>query len=226
MWRATGVEPTNETAATSGCVSSASTASGPPLTTLKTPAGRPASSSSSATSIDADGTCSLGLSTNALPAASATGYIHIGTITGKLNGVMPAATPSGWRMRVRVDAAGDLGRHLALEQLADPAGELDDLEAALHLAARVVEHLAVLARDDAGEVVAVAVDQLAEAEQHRRAAADRGRRPTPAPPAAAVRTTSPTSPASASGMRATTSPVAESVTSEMGAVMAFMGAPG
>ena len=33
-----------------------------------------------------------------LPAAIATGYIHIGTITGKLNGVMPATTPSGWRI--------------------------------------------------------------------------------------------------------------------------------
>ena len=30
-----------------------------------------------------------------LPAAMAIGYIHIGTITGKLNGVMPATTPSG-----------------------------------------------------------------------------------------------------------------------------------
>ena len=27
----------------------------------------------------------------------ATGNIHIGTITGKLNGVMPATTPNGWR---------------------------------------------------------------------------------------------------------------------------------
>ena len=26
----------------------------------------------------------------------AIGYIHIGTIAGKLNGVMPATTPSGW----------------------------------------------------------------------------------------------------------------------------------
>ena len=31
------------------------------------------------------------------PVAIATGCIHIGTITGKLNGVMPATTPSGWR---------------------------------------------------------------------------------------------------------------------------------
>ena len=32
-----------------------------------------------------------------LPHASATGNIHIGTIAGKLNGVMPAHTPTGWR---------------------------------------------------------------------------------------------------------------------------------
>ena len=32
-----------------------------------------------------------------LPHAMATGYIHIGTIAGKLNGVMPATTPSGSR---------------------------------------------------------------------------------------------------------------------------------
>ena len=32
------------------------------------------------------------------PQAIAIGYIHIGTIAGKLNGVMPATTPSGWRI--------------------------------------------------------------------------------------------------------------------------------
>ena len=33
-----------------------------------------------------------------LPVAMATANIHIGIIAGKLNGVMPATTPSGWRM--------------------------------------------------------------------------------------------------------------------------------
>ena len=32
------------------------------------------------------------------PQAIAIGYIHIGTIAGKLKGVMPATTPSGWRI--------------------------------------------------------------------------------------------------------------------------------
>ena len=47
---------------------------------------------------DGDGSRSLGFSTKVLPQAIATGNIHIGTITGKLNGVMPATTPSGWRI--------------------------------------------------------------------------------------------------------------------------------
>ena len=95
--RATGVDPTNEIAATSGCASNASTASRSPCTTLKTPSGRPASRHSSAMSSDADGSRSDGLSTNALPQAIAIGNIHMGTMAGKLNGVIPATTPSGWR---------------------------------------------------------------------------------------------------------------------------------
>ena len=42
-----------------------------------------------------EGSRSDGFSTKLLPQASATGNIHIGTIAGKLNGVMPAHTPSG-----------------------------------------------------------------------------------------------------------------------------------
>ncbi len=32
-----------------------------------------------------------------LPQAMASGYIHSGTIAGKLNGVIPATTPIGWK---------------------------------------------------------------------------------------------------------------------------------
>src|SRR3954452_22328858 len=97
MYRALGVEPTNDTAATPGWSSSASTAALSPLTTVKTPAGSPASAHSSAIRSDADGARSLGLSTKVLPQAMATGCIHMGTMTGKLNGVIPATTPSGSR---------------------------------------------------------------------------------------------------------------------------------
>ena len=74
-----------------------STASLSPFTTLKTPSGTPASASSSAVSIEADGSFSDGFSTKVFPQASAGAHIHIGTIAGKLNGVIPATTPSGWR---------------------------------------------------------------------------------------------------------------------------------
>src|SRR6187200_3322279 len=98
MYRAIDVEPTNETAPTSGCSRIASTATLSPCTTLKTPSGRPASLSSSAVQIDAEGSFSDGFSTNVLPHASAGPHIHMGTIAGKLNGVIPATTPSGWRI--------------------------------------------------------------------------------------------------------------------------------
>jgi len=68
-----------------------------PLTTLSTPAGTPASISSSATRSDDVGSFSDGFQMKALPQASAIGAIHMPTITGKLKGVMPATTPSGWR---------------------------------------------------------------------------------------------------------------------------------
>src|SRR5438477_12554768 len=97
MYFAIVVDPTKEIAATLGWVSSASTASLSPCTMLNTPAGQPASVSSSPSTLLDSGTFSLGLSTNVFPQTSATGNIHIGTIAGKLNGVMPAHTPTGWR---------------------------------------------------------------------------------------------------------------------------------
>ena len=44
------------------------------------------------------GSCSEGFSTKVLPVAMAMGNIHSGIMAGKLNGVMPAQTPSGCRM--------------------------------------------------------------------------------------------------------------------------------
>ena len=43
------------------------------------------------------GSRSEGLRMKVLPQAIAIGNIHIGTIAGKLNGVIPAQTPTGWR---------------------------------------------------------------------------------------------------------------------------------
>src|SRR5882672_1703317 len=97
MCFAIGVEPTKETAWMPGWLRIASTAVLSPWITLSTPSGKPASLKSSAIRTDAEGTFSEGLRMNVLPQAIAIGNIHSGTITGKLNGVMPAQTPTGWR---------------------------------------------------------------------------------------------------------------------------------
>ena len=46
----------------------------------------------------AEGSVGLGLRIKVFPAAMAIGNIHIGTMTGKLKGVIPATTPRGWRI--------------------------------------------------------------------------------------------------------------------------------
>ena len=45
--------------------------------------------------MEQDGSFSEGFKTNVLPHAIEIGNIHIGTIAGKLNGVIPAQTPNG-----------------------------------------------------------------------------------------------------------------------------------
>ena len=50
---------------------------------------------SSAKRIEHDGSFSDGFKTKVFPHAIAIGNIHMGTIAGKLKGVMPAQTPKG-----------------------------------------------------------------------------------------------------------------------------------
>ncbi len=170
MYFAIGVEPTNDTAPMPGCARIASTASLSPCTTLKTPSGRPASLKSSAARIEAEGTFSEIFRMNVLPHAIATGYIHIGTIAGKLNGVMPAHTPTGWRTVCVSTCGADVLRVLALEQVRDAAGELDHLQPALHLAHRIGQRLAVLLGDELRERLLVLLQQREELLHHARAA--------------------------------------------------------
>ena len=97
----------------------------------------------------------------ALPQAMAIGYIHIGTMAGKLKGVMPATTPERLADRVAVDVGRDVLGELALQELRQAAGELDHLEPAVHLAERVGRDLAVLAGQDRGELLLVLLDAAA-----------------------------------------------------------------
>ena len=73
------------------------TASCVPWMMLRTPSGSPASMASSASRIAVIGTRSDGLSTYVLPVTTPIGNIHSGIIAGKLNGAIPAHTPSGSR---------------------------------------------------------------------------------------------------------------------------------
>ncbi len=109
MYLATGVEPTKLTAATDGCDSSTSTASLSPCTMLNTPAGSPASMSISPSKSRAQRD-SLRRFQNERVATgdAAMGNIHIGTIDGKLNGVMPAQTPTGCRIVSAINVACDV----------------------------------------------------------------------------------------------------------------------
>ena len=148
--RRSRVEPTKLTASTSGWCRIASTASLSPLTTLNTPGGSPASSSSSAMR-------------NAGRRVALRRLQHEGVAAGERHREHPhrhhrreverrdaGADAERLAHRPAVDAAPDLLGELALQQMRDAAGELDDLDAARDLALRVGEHLAVLGGDRCG----------------------------------------------------------------------------
>ena len=92
----TGVEPVKPILRTSGCLTSASPTTEPgPVTTLKTPLGRPASCSSSAIRSVVSGVVSAGLATIVLPATSAGASLFASSVVGKFHGTIAPTTPSG-----------------------------------------------------------------------------------------------------------------------------------
>ena len=96
--RPTAVEPVNEMIRTTGSVISASPASGPPGSTCSSPAGRPASSNTRAsTTPPVTAVRGSGFSTTALPSASAGATERMARICGKLNGEITPTTPAGTR---------------------------------------------------------------------------------------------------------------------------------
>ncbi len=199
----------------SGWVSSPSTATLSPLSTLKTPSGSPASFHSSAIHSAAVGTFSLGLSTTVLPAAMAIGKNHIGTMAGKLNGLMIATTPSGWRTECTSTPVEAFSVNAPLSRCGMPQANSTTSWPRVTSPERVGEHLAVFGRDDRRKLALAGVQQLAEGEQdlgalgQGRVPPGRGR-----PRFAAATATRRSSSAEASGSWAVTPPVAGSVTSE------------
>ena len=77
----------------------ASTASLSPLTTLRMPGGRPGLDEQLGQPQRHAGIALGGLQDEGVAAGDAPGaHFHSGIMAGKLNGVMPATTPSGWRI--------------------------------------------------------------------------------------------------------------------------------
>ncbi len=70
-----------------------------PTTIFNTPAGRPASRSSSPSRRAVSGVAEAGFSTTVFPAASAGASLWATKFRGKLNGEMAAITPRGWRIK-------------------------------------------------------------------------------------------------------------------------------
>ncbi len=94
----TAVEPVNWIIFTSGAVTSASPAPGPPGSIWNTPAGTPASSNTRAMiTPPAAAVCGSGFSTTALPAARAGATARSDRMSGKLNGEITPTTPCGTR---------------------------------------------------------------------------------------------------------------------------------
>src|ERR1700722_18950352 len=95
VWAVAG-EPVKATRSTPGCPVSGAPASAPvPCTTLSTPGGTPASSARSPSSEQVSGAHSGGLSTTALPAASAGPTRQVASMNGAFHGVDTATTPDG-----------------------------------------------------------------------------------------------------------------------------------
>ena len=98
MRRPVSVPPVNAILETSGCRTSASPASAPkPVTTLTTPGGMPASSTSGISSSSDAEVCSLGLITIVFPPASAGASFISVSRSGEFQGVIAPTTPIGWR---------------------------------------------------------------------------------------------------------------------------------
>ena len=94
--RPTSVPPVKETLRMAGCVTSRSPTTPPaPGRTEKSPGGRPAASTMRASSRQTSGLQEAGLSSTALPAASAGATFCASEAMGEFQGVIPATTPSG-----------------------------------------------------------------------------------------------------------------------------------
>ena len=139
----------------SGWVRSASTASLSPCTTLKTPSGTPGLGQQLGEE-QRRGRVALGrLQDEGVAAGERHGEHPHRHHAGEVERRDAGDDAERLAQRVAVDVGADVLGDLALQQVRDADGELDHLEAARDLAERVVVGLAVLGRDQLGDLVGV-----------------------------------------------------------------------
>ena len=202
--RPTSVEPVNATLATSGCSTSRCPHVRPgPATTLTTPSGMPAASAIRSNSSAVSGVSSAGLSTTVLPAASAGASFHDAIVSGKFHGVISAddteRLAEGHRRRRR--RPGSCRRAVAL----GPAGVVaEGVDHHPHLAARVADRLAGVARLEHGQRLVLAGERVGQPVQQRASGRRARPRATPGSAALARATAASASSAPARGISAST----------------------
>ena len=92
----TSVDPVNAILSTSSCVTSAAPVLPSPVTMLTTPGGSSAWRTTSQNSSAVSGVVSAGLRTTVLPHASAGAIFHASMSSGKFQGMICPATPTGF----------------------------------------------------------------------------------------------------------------------------------
>ena len=160
----------------------ASTASLSPLTTLRMPAGRPASMNSSAMRIGTPGSRSDGFRMKALPQAIAGRDLPQRDHGREVERRDAGDDAERLAHRIDVDAGAGAVGELALHQVRRADAELDHLEAALDVALGVGDGLAVLAREQFGQRVVFAWRRVRGTSSARGRGAAGWSRPRPAAP--------------------------------------------
>ena len=140
---------------------------------LKTPSGNPDSIKSSPMRTADSGTFSEGFKTNVLPQTIAIGNIQSGTIAGKLNGVMPAHTPTGWRIVSQSTWRAMLASDWPMIRLGTPQANSTTSTPRWTDARDSAKRLAVLARDQVRQLLGVGGQLFAKPEHDARPFDDR-----------------------------------------------------
>ena len=94
-WRAVSPPPVKVILSMAGWAVSAAPTAGPPVTTLITPGGNPASAVRSASISAVTGVSSDGLTTAVQPAASSGASFQVSRNSGEFQGMMAPTTPTG-----------------------------------------------------------------------------------------------------------------------------------